>query len=156
MTLVTGSKFFEGPPFSGAVVLPPNMAEEIECHVRSYAEAVRAAQSTGTVYIRADIISFEQCKSFTYTAVMINAYSTVPSFSIQKQRTSKISKIFFISFLISVFLTGTPPSAVCAVPIGLMDYITPYDVCETMPALREYLTAKLPEGGTISEVIHFH
>ena len=95
MTLVTGSKFFEGPPFSGAVVLPPNMAEEIECHVRSYAEAVRAAQSTGTVYIRADITSFEQCKSFTYTAVVINAYSTVPSFSIQKQRTSKITKIYF-------------------------------------------------------------
>jgi hypothetical protein len=65
-------------------------------------------------------------------------------------------RFFFILFFISVFLTGTPPSAVCAVPIGLMDYITPYDVCETMPALREYLTAKLPEGGTISEVIHFH
>ena len=52
MTLVTGSKFFEGPPFSGAVVLPPNMAEEIECHVQLYTDAVRAAQSTGTVYIK--------------------------------------------------------------------------------------------------------
>jgi hypothetical protein len=35
--LVTGSKFFEGPPFSGAVVLPPSMAEEIENHIQSYA-----------------------------------------------------------------------------------------------------------------------
>ena len=63
--------------------------------------------------------------------------------------------IFCITFFIFIF-AGTPPSAVCAVPIGLMDYITPYDVCETMPALREYLTAKLPEGDTISEVIFFY
>jgi hypothetical protein len=33
VTLVTGSKFFEGPPFSGAVVLPPSMADEIENHI---------------------------------------------------------------------------------------------------------------------------
>jgi hypothetical protein len=35
ITLVTGSKFFEGPPFSGAVVLPPSMAVEIETHILS-------------------------------------------------------------------------------------------------------------------------
>ena len=32
--MVTGSKFFEGPPFSGAVVLPALMSEEIEEHLR--------------------------------------------------------------------------------------------------------------------------
>eukprot|EP00600_Ochromonadales_sp_CCMP1393_P005831 CAMPEP_0174959118 /NCGR_PEP_ID=MMETSP0004_2-20121128/3004_1 /TAXON_ID=420556 /ORGANISM="Ochromonas sp., Strain CCMP1393" /LENGTH=1262 /DNA_ID=CAMNT_0016207411 /DNA_START=127 /DNA_END=3915 /DNA_ORIENTATION=- len=32
ITLVTGSKFFTGPPFSGAVTLPSSMAGEIEQH----------------------------------------------------------------------------------------------------------------------------
>jgi hypothetical protein len=45
---------------------------------------------------------------------------------------------------------------VCAVPKGLMDYITPYDVCESMPALRELVTSKLPVDDTVSEVRRFN
>jgi hypothetical protein len=37
-----------------------------------------------------------------------------------------------------------------------MDYITPYDVCESMPALRELVTAKLPVDDTVSEVRRFN
>ena len=39
MVLVTGSKFFTGPPFSGAVLIPPDIANEIEdsCETSEYA-----------------------------------------------------------------------------------------------------------------------
>jgi hypothetical protein len=61
---------------------------------------------------------------------------------------------FSLSFFI-LFLLDSPHGAVCAVPKGLMDYITPYDVCESMPALREYLTAKFHVGDAVSEVTQF-
>jgi hypothetical protein len=36
-----------------------------------------------------------------------------------------------------------------AVPIGIKDYITPYDVCSAMPELREYLkTSPLSGNGS--------
>eukprot|EP01041_Mallomonas_annulata_P004466 gene4466-8895_t len=34
--LITGSKFFAGPPFSGAVILPVSFAEEIEQHLQQH------------------------------------------------------------------------------------------------------------------------
>ena len=33
LALVTGSKFFTGPPFSGAVVMPSMMAREVEMYL---------------------------------------------------------------------------------------------------------------------------
>ena len=33
LTLVTGSKFFTGPPFAGAVIVPNNLAQKIESHI---------------------------------------------------------------------------------------------------------------------------
>lgn len=33
LTLVTGSKFYTGPPFAGAVIVPNNIAQEIETHI---------------------------------------------------------------------------------------------------------------------------
>jgi hypothetical protein len=74
ITLVTGSKFYSGPPFSGAVVLSNAMALEIESHLM-------AVKDDGVT---------------------------------------------------------------CAIPIGILDYITPYDVSLNMPLLREYLQLEKP------------
>ena len=48
ITLVTGSKFFEGPPFSGAVVIPIAISEEIESHIQSCKVSRRAHKQTHT------------------------------------------------------------------------------------------------------------
>jgi hypothetical protein len=62
----------------------------------------------------------------------------------------------FPFFFFNFFFVGSPQGAVCAVPKGLMDYITPYDVCESMPALRELVTAKPSVDDTVSEVRRFN
>ena len=100
MTLVTGSKFYEGPPFSGAAIFPNAMAIEVESHLKSYKD---------------EIASKNKINSNTNK----NKNLTTPTKLAPGSSDSSI--------------------CVCAVPKGLSDYITPYDVCANMPYLREYV-----------------
>ena len=121
ITLITGSKFYEGPPFSGAVVLPLDISQEIESHIKLSTQSIPETQT------RTETKS--QTKSKTTTALsqtQIEAEAEAASIT-ESSNTDSGSNSRLLS------------NIVCAVPSGLSDYITPYDVPTDMPYLRQFL-----------------
>ncbi len=59
LTLVTGSKFFTGPPFAGAVIVPNNVVQQIETHIAEMFDQGSDKVCVVPIGLRSYLTSFE-------------------------------------------------------------------------------------------------